>query len=347
MSWISTTWDWYATPDNREALKPLLTLFGSLIVGVGTIAVGFLVARAALRQARTAIEQAKTATEIAQTASRQADIASRRHDEQTRADRARRVTDTFSKAVEQLGSEKMEVRVGGIYTLERLASEALTTPQATDATGDESTALVSDLYWTVMETLTAFVRERARWQEPKAAPGDMTAQSDLWQTGARSGAPRPTPPTDIAAVLEVIRRRPAAGREREERRGWRFDLNTTDLRGANLLGAHLDGADLEGAHLEGANLWGAHLDGANLEVAHLEGASLAGAHLQKTQLFGAHLEGASLAGAHLKDAVLWEAYLEGAYLMEADLTGVDLEGTFGDARTQLPKGVVWPADWPV
>ena len=58
-------------------------------------------------------------------ASRQADIANRRHEEQTQADRARRVTETFSKAVEQLGGEKMEVRVGGIYTLERLWSGAL------------------------------------------------------------------------------------------------------------------------------------------------------------------------------------------------------------------------------
>ena len=33
---------------------------------------------------------------------------------------------------------------------------------------------VSDLYWTVMETLTAFVRERARWKEPKPAAEEET-----------------------------------------------------------------------------------------------------------------------------------------------------------------------------
>jgi hypothetical protein len=44
MSWISAAWDWYAKPENREALKPILTLSGSLIVGVGTIIVGGLVA---------------------------------------------------------------------------------------------------------------------------------------------------------------------------------------------------------------------------------------------------------------------------------------------------------------
>lgn len=76
---------------------------------------------AAIRQARTATEQARTATEVARTGHRQAEIAGRRH-----------VTETFGKAVEQLGSEKMEVRIGGIYTLERLAREALTSPPTTD-----------------------------------------------------------------------------------------------------------------------------------------------------------------------------------------------------------------------
>src|SRR6478752_5395583 len=38
----------------------------------------------------------------------------------TEADRQRRITDSFLKAVEQLGSDKMPVRVGGIYTLERI-----------------------------------------------------------------------------------------------------------------------------------------------------------------------------------------------------------------------------------
>ncbi len=341
MSWVSNAWDWYVKPENREALKPFLTLLGSLVVGVGTITVGGLVARAALRQARTAIEQAKTASEVTQ-------IASRRHDEQTRADRARRVTDTFSKAVEQLGSEKMEVRVGGIYTLERLASEALTTPQAADATGDGST----DLYWTVMETLTAFVRERARWQEPKATTAGMADKSAyLWGADTRSedaadAAPRPTPPTDIAAVLGVIGRRPAAGREREKLRYWSLDLRMTDLRDAELLGAHLERANLFRAHLERARLAGAHLEGAKLSEAHLEGAHLWGAQLAGANFVQAHLEGAGLIEAHLERANLFEAHLEGADLRRAaGLTQAQIDEAFGDAETELPVGLNRPARW--
>src|SRR5689334_22364581 len=39
------------------------------------------------------------------------------------------------------------------------------------------------------------------------------------------------PATDIAAVLEVIGRRPAAGRDLERLRDWSLDLRRTDLRG--------------------------------------------------------------------------------------------------------------------
>jgi hypothetical protein len=49
--------------------------------------------------------------------------------------------------VEQLGSDKLEVRLGGIYSLERISKES------------------PDDYWTVMENLTAFVRERSRRNE--------------------------------------------------------------------------------------------------------------------------------------------------------------------------------------
>jgi hypothetical protein len=56
---------------------------------------------------------------IAVAALRQASIAARRHYEQTKADRQRRITESFSRAVEQLGSDTIETRLGAVYTLER------------------------------------------------------------------------------------------------------------------------------------------------------------------------------------------------------------------------------------
>jgi hypothetical protein len=68
-----------------------------------------------------------------------------RHFAQTEADRQRRIVESFSKAVEQLGSDKLELRLGAIFALERLSKES------------------PNDYWTIMEVLTAFVRERMRY----------------------------------------------------------------------------------------------------------------------------------------------------------------------------------------
>ena len=246
-------------------------------------------------------------------------IALMRHFAQTGADRQRRLTETFSKATEQLGSDKIAVRIGGIYTLERISHES------------------PDDYWIVMETLCAFIREEARWKEPDASTsvqGQSAHHTDAGQT-------HEPPPTDIAAVLTVIVRRPKSGQAREQREGWRFNLVGADLRGASLLSAYLERARLRGVHLEGAVLQRAHLERANLEGAHLEDADLAGADLSSANLTNANLE-----GAYLENANLWGAHLEGANLQGAHLEGTDLSSARGDARTRLSDKVPRPAHWP-
>ena len=54
-------------------------------------------------------------------------------------------TDLFTRAIDQLGSEKMEVRLGGIYALERIAR---------DSQKDKGP---------ILEVLTAYVRQNAPW----------------------------------------------------------------------------------------------------------------------------------------------------------------------------------------
>ncbi len=62
------------------------------------------------------------------------------------------VTDRYTKAIGQLGAEKMDVRIGGIYALERVAR---------DSTRDHPA---------VMEVLTAFIREHSREPWPLPEP---------------------------------------------------------------------------------------------------------------------------------------------------------------------------------
>jgi hypothetical protein len=243
-----------------------------------------------------------------------------RHFAQTNADRQRRITESFAKAVEQLGSDKLVERLGGIYSLERISQES------------------PDDYWTVMETLTAFVRERAPRKEPLPE-----------FTGT---------PTDIAAVLSVITRRDEANRQREKTMGWQLDLRETDLRNVTLADAHLEGAILLGSHLKNANLTKVHLFKANLSSAILDNAVLSGAHLNRAYLRFAHLKQTILYGANLTGADLGSTDLEDAGLRSSHLEGADLRGatglsedqlteTYGDTETKLPAGISWPTNWSI
>ena len=273
-------------------------------------------------------------------------IALARHFAQIEADTQRRITESFSKAVEQLGSDKLQVRLGGIYALERISRES-----AAD-------------YWSVMEILTGFLRERARWkgQEPTLSPA-----TTLQNKKAAGPPPVRDVPTDVAAVLSVIQRREARGREQERAEGRRLDFTSVDLSLAYLRGADLERAVFYKAHMWLTALQEAHLREAYFFVANLESASLDDANLEEASFFSARMQGASLNRAWLKGAglddadlrraKLVEANLENATLRETHLEGADLTGAtgltkeqlkdaIGDAKTKLPKGVERPKHWP-
>jgi hypothetical protein len=278
--WFGALWHWYSA--NATVINPI----GAFVGAVGAFITAMTLAWVGVQNARTA---------------------ARRHEEQTKADRERRITESFSKATEQLASDKIEARLGGIYTLERISRES------------------RDDYWVVMETLTAFVRERARWKErDKIASETLMSPCDDKNSEDKL---QPEPATDIAAVLTVIQRR-------HLQVGWRKNLDRvilwnfrgTDLRGADLISTHLEGAFLVGTHLEGATLGAAHLEGAYFSEAHLEGADLAAAHLEGADLAAAHLEGADLATAK-------------------GLTQDQITQASGDRETLLPQGLTRPERW--
>jgi uncharacterized protein YjbI with pentapeptide repeats len=218
------------------------------------------------------------------------------------------ITERFTRAIDQLGqpgAEKLDVRLGGIYALERIA-----------ATSRED-------HGPVMDVLAAFVREQARWQldhTPARKDTGLDSEPNYDATGVR-------PRADVQAAMTVLGRR---NRDFVES-GRVLELSGVDLRGADLRGAHLERVALREAHLEEADLGGAYLTGASLRAAHLERAVLLGVRLEGADLGDAHLEGASLRGARLEDAALGGAHLEGAdladsQLQRAFLSQVHLEG---------------------
>jgi uncharacterized protein YjbI with pentapeptide repeats len=204
------------------------------------------------------------------------------------------ITERFTRAVDQLGNLSLDVRLGGIYAVERLARES------------------RDDHGPIIEILTAYIREH-------------TQPSNQYPTSNEDNSPavEKRVATDVQAALTVLGRRTLAHDPSEP---WRVDLGGAHLERARLDGAHLEGARLSDAHLERATLDGAHLKGANLVRAYFEGANLGGAHLEGANLGGAHLEGANLGGAHLEGANLGGAHLEGANLGGAHLEGANLSG---------------------
>jgi Pentapeptide repeats (8 copies) len=237
---------------------------------------------------------------------------------QIRVNQEGQITERFNKAIDHLGNDKLDLRLGGIYALERIAKNS------------------DDDRDTIAEVLTAFVRQRSPW--PPSQPGQYRADFPIdRQPELRTRA------ADIQAAMTVL------GRGGFTRQGaLRLDLADVDVRKVALPGAHLEGANLWGAHLEGANLWGAHLDSAGLANAHLDSAVLLGAHLDDANLGGAHLAGASLnlaylgranlGGAHLAGADLKDAHLDGANLDFAHLDGASFVGATADMRTIWPVG---------
>lgn len=173
-----------------------------------------------------------------------------------RLNRRGQLTERFTRAIEQLGSDKLAVRLGGIYALEQIAVDS------------------RELHWPVIEVLTAYLREHAPVDTSTDAPAAVDKRLAV----------------DHQAIATVIGRR----RQEQDPDGQRLELPETDLsavrwgraflRGANLYRANLTGAYLRWAHLEGAGLGGTNLSNARLERAYLGGARLEGANLNSAWL---------------------------------------------------------------
>lgn len=200
--------------------------------------------------------------------------------QQVRIARHGHITDRITKAVDQLGEDTVDVRLGGLYALERVAK---------DSYEDRAT---------VTAILVAFVRTHA----PASAVGASGEPADDVWLGVRA--------PDVQAALTILGRRPRSDEEGD------LYLSYTDLRKARMVDGRWDGmvcahSNLVGARMRSASLAGAGLDHSDMRGTHLSNAVLRGAKLRDVRLDGANLRGADLRGANLTGATLDGADLTG------------------------------------
>jgi membrane protein implicated in regulation of membrane protease activity len=223
------------------------------------------------------------------------------------------ITERFTRAVEQLGNDKADVRVGGIYALEQIAKSS----------ERESRAIV--------EVLTAYLQVHSPWPPILAGqPRNDTGLDDL--PSLRSRAP------DVQAAITVLGRRDAHGAGPEALNLANIDLRLAELRDADLQSAILRAGGFQRTIFHRANLTGAILARSELQKADLRDAKLETAMLRRAKCQGADFGGANLEKADLEYADLRGTILGGANLRGTIVTGADFRGATATSATVWPEG---------
>ncbi|MFI7680941.1 pentapeptide repeat-containing protein [Actinophytocola sp. NPDC049390] len=286
-----------SAPADRGRLEAI-RVAGTLVVGAGGVVALWLAAR---RQRSTELELSR----------------------QYEADRVseldaveRRITELYTKAADQLGSDKAPVRLAGLYALERVGSGA------------------ADQRPTIANVICAYLRM------PYTPPAeDDSTDDEMYQERIQERQVRLT-------AQRILHRRLTATISSESQDSQRWSGLTIDLTSAELRGIQLERTDLSDAafadaKLSKATFTSAKLDHTNFARADLSQANLGSAQSIRADFTGANLTDAVLTGAKLREASLRNARLTGADLSGADLTGAMLDGA-DVGSVQFSEGTRWP-----
>jgi uncharacterized protein YjbI with pentapeptide repeats len=242
------------------------------------------------------------------------------------------ITDRFTKTIDQIGNDKVDVRLGGIYALQQIAaSREYARPVAeiyaaylkthASAASDESGRRGGELG----KRVPRFHASRLSSREPVTSSSDRPAE----RTGLSP---------DLQAVLRIL----VLERLWNKASPARLDLSRINvsraelpnaqlanciLLQASLVRANLEGADLSSSDLREINLTGALLRDADLGKGDLSGATLVEADLDNAELYRALFYRANLRGAKIATSKLWKTDFTECDLRDADFSGAYLEET--------------------
>ncbi|GLZ29722.1 hypothetical protein Lesp02_19120 [Lentzea sp. NBRC 105346] len=209
------------------------------------------------------------------------------------------ITDRYTKAIDQLGRPDLQVRLGGIFALERIA---------VDSPRDRLT---------VVEVLSAFIRTASPRQAtcPKT-PADVQAAfvvlgrrvltREEFQDRRSNVDLRNTCLAQIEANRADLSLFALEGADLTEAKLNLASGSLVKLAGATLVGAELKGAELNGyVFLEDVDLTGAKLNAAKLGNNFFRNVKLVGADLTQADLTDARIENVDFTGAK-HDAAITE-----------------------------------------
>ena len=193
------------------------------------------------------------------------------------------LNERYQKGAEMLDSEKLSVRLGGLYALSRLSEEH---PE--------------QYHVEVMRLFCAFARhpsgtpvENIALTEGGKLTGDakfVTGWEDSDNENANKKGIESNRPQrvreDVQAVMDLLRRRPKKHIDLEQKANFRLDLRGVKLRFGTLANMNLDRAFLIKADLSNAILSQASLIDAILSGSHLENTNLNKTNLSNTRFSG-------------------------------------------------------------
>lgn len=171
-----------------------------------------------------------------------------REQEKHAQDRDTLWSNRYSEALTQFGNETSEsIRLGGIYSLERIAKESANDRQP------------------ILEVLCAYLRDNCRANLDHS--NEVVIQRDE------------TTKTVREVMARIVKMSPPSRLDLTKVDLTNVSFSEATLKNADLKGADLSDAKLLGTNLSGANLLGAALGGANLREANLKNANISAANL--------------------------------------------------------------------
>src|SRR5215208_2491560 len=228
--------DKLSTTDRKDLVQGFASVAQAAAVGLaGAVGlVGLFFTWRSLRHTRESQEQTQESTRKTLELTEQGQI----------TERFTRAIDQLGATVETTGKPKLEIRLGGIYALERIVWDSLAME---NSPGRD--------YSTVMEVLTAYVRENTTQAlEPSnGSSEEASTTNEVTAVEADEGAKQSAPPeprlpaADIQAILNVLNRTQTCVRKEDRTR---LDLHGADLQGAILEEAILGESSSEGPSSE-------------------------------------------------------------------------------------------------